>query len=632
MAFPPVPRPVRPPRAYQRKAPAFRIKPPWDPATGKLTALQRPPDLPRLSTMRVKAIYDDYLECEGWEPDIRAYVPSVHVAKPPLLRASNRIRQIRFPEYTEDFYDAAGVREAVFHNSFSHRMFQRVWPPYFVGDLIVAAKMDGLRGQAVADPTAAAYQQTTPAESGLPDDYPVEMLYDADNEPILWVDLNVGARTWTPFQTAMLQWARPQENWRKNSGDPRVSCKLVAASPRRSSSTVVGDAFWVYLPRTGSDRDPNVIAGSNVPFLVDEDDVAICQGDYLDAKIGSIQLWCKTAAEIPQGWALMNGTLNAAPDGSGIAMVVGTQQYFALATDVDLGGGVGAVGTAVRKDGKTASETVIVPPHDATVIDPHDCSVITAHAADVTGSGGLHGHSGATGGGSAHTHYGETYDAGQHNHTGATGPDGEHEHTGQTQGAGSHDHGGATSGGSGTTTTESSNIDVLPGFAQVSDSGHDHTLTDAGPVDVGIVLYVASSGATGVGQADVTDLGHDHPLDDNQHSHSAGTLAFTISSVGNHAHVIISEDLTTEPDHTHSITPVLDHKHEIKVGGLNNESTHTHTFTTDLHYGHQHSTPAHTHSGMLTHSFTEDLTHDPVDIIPEFKNLMFIERIDNSAD
>jgi hypothetical protein len=111
-------------------------------------------------------------------------------------------------------------------------------------------------------------------------------------------------------------WARTQSNWENNSGgnNSRVSCKLNADG---FNNAVTGDAFYVYLPRCGTELDPNVVAERNIPFFFDEGGYAICAGNYLDDKIGTVKFWSNSGTP-PQGWQRMNGTNNA--DGTALDM------------------------------------------------------------------------------------------------------------------------------------------------------------------------------------------------------------------------------------------------------------------------------------------------------------------------
>jgi hypothetical protein len=101
-------------------------------------------------------------------------------------------------------------------------------------------------------------------------------------------------------------WGRTQANWEENTGDPRVSVKLVA---NRTSTTVIGDAFYVYLPRPNG-HDPNVLSGYNIPFFYDANGDAVCIGDYMDQKVGTVVF--RVNASPPGGWVKMDGTANAA--------------------------------------------------------------------------------------------------------------------------------------------------------------------------------------------------------------------------------------------------------------------------------------------------------------------------------
>ncbi|MFA7177764.1 MAG: hypothetical protein WC114_10985, partial [Smithellaceae bacterium] len=116
-------------------APGFRLPPPFNPLAGQHKGLAQPTDPSRITTMRVKEIHDDYLVCEGWDPDNHVYHLDHKVAKPMALRR-NPVKTIELPDESE-----VEVGEAV---------YDQVWPPYFVGELIVAAKMMGVVGGAVA--------------------------------------------------------------------------------------------------------------------------------------------------------------------------------------------------------------------------------------------------------------------------------------------------------------------------------------------------------------------------------------------------------------------------------------------------------------------------------------------------
>ena len=314
--------------------------------------------------------------------------------------------------------------------------------------------------------------------------------------------------------TGTALWGRSQANWATNAGDPRVSIKQVTGSPGRTSSTVSGSAFWCYLPPT-HDGDPNIVSGQNVAYVFDQDGNAVCGGEYLDAKIGTVRMWAGDKADIPTGWGLMDGVANAGGNGgTGYAMVSGSDQYFALATDVDSGGGNGAVGTDRAKDGTQGQSTIVITAHmeadfEAILVD-HDAATIDDHAAGVTGSG--------------------TASIG--NHTGDTG----FAYTGLN------------------------NTNVLAdahGFSCHNVKEAEYPDTPVECVDCEIDTHIMT-------------------VNDPQHRHSLGTLTHTDS-------------------------------------------------------GHTHSTPELAHSGTLAHDVVGNLAHSVTTLPrPEFINLMFIERLDNS--
>jgi hypothetical protein len=177
-------------------APGFRLPPPYNPLAGQHKGLAQPTDPSRITTMRVKEIHDDYLVCEGWDPDNHVYHLDHKVAKPMALRR-NPVKTIELPDESE-----VEVGEAV---------YDQVWPPYFVGELIVAAKMMGVVGGAVAKPVVSEAEGEgeggrllTPADQTLPEGMPYEgMAVDSGGEtvaigegyPVFWIDLNVAGRT-----------------------------------------------------------------------------------------------------------------------------------------------------------------------------------------------------------------------------------------------------------------------------------------------------------------------------------------------------------------------------------------------------------------------------------------------------
>jgi hypothetical protein len=123
---------------------------------------------------------------------------------------------------------------------------------------------------------------------------------------ILWCEDDEGDN-----KLALVRIAKPslvgyglaQSDWAENSGNPRVSvirCDADGSGER-------GNAFYVYLPRTG-DQDPAVFDGDVVPFTVDEQGRCVGHGSYLSLKIGSVIIWNAAAVDIPTGWRECNYT------------------------------------------------------------------------------------------------------------------------------------------------------------------------------------------------------------------------------------------------------------------------------------------------------------------------------------
>lgn len=116
-------------------------------------------------------------------------------------------------------------------------------------------------------------------------------------------------------------------NWAANSGDPYVDVR--PCDDRTGSNPADGNggrplvSHRVYLPRHG-ERDPNVVTGNIITYRFAIDGLWVCVGDYLDAKIGFVAMWCLASGDIPTGWASMDGSANSSGNGgSGIVLNTG---------------------------------------------------------------------------------------------------------------------------------------------------------------------------------------------------------------------------------------------------------------------------------------------------------------------
>jgi hypothetical protein len=142
-------------------------------------------------------------------------------------------------------------------------------------------------------------------------------------------------------------WGKAIENWEDLSTD---SCYSVRVNPCDNCAGANADGATIHklwLPKAG-DRDANVETGDVLGYLPDPSGsgyVAIT--DYSSLSIGST-MWWSLAAEIPKGWARMNGSANAAPRGSGIDA---TGRFL-----MDTGAAAGSPGgSAVHDHGNTGS-------------------------------------------------------------------------------------------------------------------------------------------------------------------------------------------------------------------------------------------------------------------------------------
>ena len=111
-------------------------------------------------------------------------------------------------------------------------------------------------------------------------------------------------------------WGVAKTNWEDNG----ASCDSVDINPCddcEGANPDAGTTVTVLLPKT-AEQDPNVILGDVIAYVATVDATSVCSSDYLDDKIGSVKMWALGSAAIPPGWAIMNGSANAAPDGTGI--------------------------------------------------------------------------------------------------------------------------------------------------------------------------------------------------------------------------------------------------------------------------------------------------------------------------
>jgi len=194
-------------------APAFRTQvpslygTPIPPQTAGPSSIGVLPQHAWMSVFRVKTVYNEYLECEGWNPWIHGYQMDVNVARPFDLRdaehddgAGEVVEKVRWPDLANPGGpDIEHTIEKVQHQLRTvDGAIEEIYPPYYNGCLIVAARMSGKLGDTVTSQrTDDDGLSQTVAEMPVPDEYPYKQLYDAQGRPIFWQDMNVAGRHWT---------------------------------------------------------------------------------------------------------------------------------------------------------------------------------------------------------------------------------------------------------------------------------------------------------------------------------------------------------------------------------------------------------------------------------------------------
>lgn len=104
----------------------------------------------------------------------------------------------------------------------------------------------------------------------------------------------------------ILYWAKATANWTNVALNASyVTAQLVDDA----AGTNPGATVTIYLPRSGTARDPNVKTGDVISFMFDQNGVRIGTNYLLDDAIGTIKMW--SSATIPPGWVLCNGTANS---------------------------------------------------------------------------------------------------------------------------------------------------------------------------------------------------------------------------------------------------------------------------------------------------------------------------------
>lgn len=184
------------PRQRRTSGRHFGVPTPLNPITGERATQALKTPIPELSIMRVTLIGDNYIRCDGWDQIRTTWTPGLLVAKPPLLRLDPEA-DIRYPTATATVANiSAGSRDVLLEaNTGGDDIQQREFidPPYFLGELLLAFKVEGYLGQSAPVPIVSSGNWATSSEIG--GDVPVDTM-SVGGVTVLWQDMNVGAKRW----------------------------------------------------------------------------------------------------------------------------------------------------------------------------------------------------------------------------------------------------------------------------------------------------------------------------------------------------------------------------------------------------------------------------------------------------
>lgn len=281
-------------RKPRRATHEFGIGSPFNAITGDHADLQPHGIFPYCALVQVAKAdtYTNYVVCRGFD-----------------------IRQGRFIDYRAGDPNNPGISVAKPYGSRTIGQFNvgEVYPAFLptqlTEDSFVApspADVPWRIGQnaGTADPINAGGHPATLAST-------ISELVDHNGTNVQWLLVAGGESTPSP-----VYWGKAKTNWVDNG----ANVDSVDVNPCADAEGTTPDAettFTVLLPKT-AERDPNVIADEIIAYELASDGTYVCTSDYLDDKIGTVKMWALGAAAIPPGWAIMDGSDNAAPAGSGI--------------------------------------------------------------------------------------------------------------------------------------------------------------------------------------------------------------------------------------------------------------------------------------------------------------------------
>lgn len=278
-------------RKRRRPTPGFGIPPPFSPITGTHATLRTEGVFPYCAMMQVAAsdTYEDYVICRGFDP-----------------------RQRKFIDYAAGDTDKPGISVAKPYGN-------RTVGAYTVAEVYPAfLPTQGADDYTPPSPTAVDWrvgQNAGTASTAHTGGQPTALvdtiteLVDHNGVNVQWMLVDRGGTT-----TNSHFWGKATANWTDNG----ASCDHVTVNPCDDceGANPTAAVVTVLLPKS-AEQDPNVVSGDIVSYTVTTDATNVCVSDYLDEKIGTVKMWALGSAQIQPGWAVMNGSDNAAPNGTG---------------------------------------------------------------------------------------------------------------------------------------------------------------------------------------------------------------------------------------------------------------------------------------------------------------------------
>jgi hypothetical protein len=140
-------------------------------------------------------------------------------------------------------------------------------------------------------------------------------LYGVETSGGTTLPIYIGRKGSGTTTASTVMWGIAKTNWTDNG----ASCDHLVVHPCddcEGSNPDTGTDINVLLPKA-AEQDPNVVTGDVIAYSATDDASNVAVSDYLDEKIGTVKMWALASGDVQPGWAVMNGSDNGAPDGSG---------------------------------------------------------------------------------------------------------------------------------------------------------------------------------------------------------------------------------------------------------------------------------------------------------------------------